>query len=323
MARDKSQALPPPFLREIREAGGGDPNRYPYTTPLFARRPFRLAFTRPVTLLVGENGTGKSTLLEAIAADCGFHPEGGDRNHAFATREGKRPGTVIDHLLVFSWRPRVGRGFFLRAESFFNLARALDGMAHDPGGDGDTVYAPYGGRSLRTVSHGESFMALFKNRFKGRGLLLLDEPDSALSPMQQLRFLELLEAWRRSGEVQVIIATHAPILMAYPHAQLLEIGDAGVTETAFDALDHVRITRRFLNNRDGMLHELFADAADSEDEEAPGGDGPGGAGTRCVSARCSRPISPRACAQPLTPGKTVCAAAGGRGSHGAEPEGQA
>ncbi|MCA8932443.1 MAG: AAA family ATPase [Rhodospirillaceae bacterium] len=281
MARDRTQALPPPFLREIRETGGGDPQRYPYTTPLFARRPFRLAFTQPVTLLVGENGTGKSTLLEAIAADCGFHPEGGDRNQAFATREGKRPGTVVNPLLVFSWRPRVGRGFFLRAESFFNLARALDGMAGEPEGGGEEVFAPYGGRSLRAVSHGESFMALFRNRFKGRGIYLLDEADSALSPMQQLRFLELLDAWRRTGEVQVIIATHAPILMAYPHAQLLEIGEGGVAETTFDALDHVRITRRFLNNREGMLRELFATADEGEDwdwdgdevGETPPGDG--------------------------------------------------
>ncbi|MCB9959552.1 MAG: AAA family ATPase [Rhodospirillaceae bacterium] len=271
----------PPFLRSItvREGAAPDWDSFPFNAQIFAGQKVDIAFTRPVTLLVGENGTGKSTLLEAIAADCGFHPEGGDRNHAFATREGKRPGTVIDHLLVFSWRPRVGRGFFLRAESFFNLARALDGMAHDPDGDGEKVYAPYGGRSLRTVSHGESFMALFKNRFKGRGLLLLDEPDSALSPMQQLRFLELLEAWRRSGEVQVIIATHAPILMAYPHAQLLEIADAGVAETAFDALDHVRITRRVLNNREGMLRELFGPADErGEEGDGPYGDGPYGDG---------------------------------------------
>ena len=268
MARGaKPPVLHPPFLREVRQRGTEVSDRYPLNLPLFAEHPFRLRFNQPVTIIVGETGTGKSTLLEAIAADCGFHPESGDRGHQFATRE---PATnTVNRHLVFSWRPRVGRGFFLRAESFFNMARALDQMALDPDGQGDQVYAPYGGRSLRQVSHGESFMALFRNRFKGRGLYLLDEPDSALSPMQQLRFLGLLDQWRRAGEAQIIIATHAPVLMAYPHAQLLEITRAGVQPAEFDTLGHVQITRRFLNDRAGMLGTLFAPP---DPNERPGRD---------------------------------------------------
>lgn len=213
----------------------------------------RLEVDCPVTFFVGENGTGKSTLLEAVAVALGFNPEGGTRNFNFSTR------ATHSELceLIRVGRARTPRdGFFLRAESFYNVASNIDEMDESPS-FGGRVIDSYGGVSLHEMSHGESFFALVQNRFGGQGLYLLDEPEAALSPMRQMALLaeihRLVEA-----DSQFLIATHSPILLAYPGARIYELSEEGIAGTAYAQTEHVQITRRFLENPDRMLRYLFS-----------------------------------------------------------------
>ena len=213
-----------------------------------------LRFDRPVTFLVGENGSGKSTLLEAIAVACGFNPEGGTRNFRFATRE---THSELGEYLTPIRKGYPRDGFFLRAESFYNVASSIDEM--DEGGIlGPRVIDSYGGVSLHRQSHGESFLALVKNRFGGEGLYLLDEPEAALSPS---RLLTLLCEMRRLVErdSQFLIATHSPILMAYPGARLYQLGEEGVRAVNYRETEHYQLTKRFLDKPERMLHYLWKD----------------------------------------------------------------
>ncbi len=211
-----------------------------------------LAFDCPVTFLVGENGTGKSTLLEAIAVACGFNPEGGTRNFNFSTRA---THSVLGEYLTPVRKGYPRDGFFLRAESFYNVATNIDEMDETPA-SAPRLIASYGGASLHSRSHGESFLALVQNRFGGEGLYLLDEPEAALSPSRLLTLLgEMDQLVKRDS--QLIVATHSPILMAFPNARLYELSGEGVRAAAYRETEHYLLTKRFLDDPERMLRYLL------------------------------------------------------------------
>lgn len=200
-----------PHLRELSIAPGASlPDEFPFNLPILQKGKLHLRFAKRITILVGENGSGKSSLLEAIAAQAGFNLSGGGRDNVYG-QEVEQGHRTFASVLRLGWRPRIGTGFFLRAESFFNFSSHIDDVAKvDPA----RTYAVYGGKSLHHRSHGESFLTLFEGRFGSTGLYLLDEPEAALSPSRQFAFLRVLRALDRAGRAQVIMATHSPILMA-------------------------------------------------------------------------------------------------------------
>lgn len=211
-----------------------------------------LRFTSDVAFLVGENGTGKSTLLEAIAVACGFNPEGGTRNFTFSTRVTHSP---LWQSLTVARKRYPKDGFFLRAESFYNVATNIDEM-DEGGGLGAPLIASYGGVSLHAQSHGESFLALVQNRFSGRGLYILDEPEAALSPSRQLTLMAEIHALVRRDS-QFIIATHSPILIAMPGSVIFELSDRGISPVPYRETEHYQLTRSFLENPERMLRYLL------------------------------------------------------------------
>jgi predicted ATPase len=207
----------------------------------------------PVTLLAGDNGTGKSTLVEAFAEAIGFAPEGGELERSGELPPVPRPvlGGALKPVLERWSKPR--NGYFLRAESFFNVARFVDG---------DSLFSPdlslYGGVALHQQSHGESFLALATNRFAGEGLYILDEPEAALSVSGALAVLAAIDRAARAG-AQFIIATHSPILLACPGARIYELDESGFNECAYDALDVVRLTRGFLEDPERYLRAALGE----------------------------------------------------------------
>ncbi|WP_342554941.1 AAA family ATPase [Paenibacillus sp. FSL R7-0652] len=221
------------------------PGQYPFHIPSIESLD-RLEFSHNVTFFVGENGSGKSTLLEGIAHQCGFNTAGGGRNNYFETHASE---SGLGDYLRLAWMPKITNGFFMRSESFYQFASHIDEMP------GSLQY--YGGRSLHKQSHGESFLNLFINRFSSKGIYLLDEPEAALSPARQLALLRILHDL--SGHSQFIIATHSPILLGYPGAEILSFDDGHIHKMMYEDTDHYLITRSFLENRDRMLHELFKD----------------------------------------------------------------
>lgn len=231
----------------------------------FDRYPFSLAAVKPleklelhpaVTFFIGENGSGKSTLLEAIAVASGYNAEGGSKNFRFGTRESH--SELHRFLRVSRGHPRPRDGFFFRAESFFNVATEIEKLDADPSG-GPPIGPSYSKHSLHEQSHGESFLALMVNRFHGHGLYLLDEPEAALSPKRQPAILTRIHDLVREKS-QFIIATHSPILMAYPDAIIYQFSSAGgIERVAYEDTEHYRITRDFLANPQRMLRILFED----------------------------------------------------------------
>jgi len=228
---------------------------YPFSLPA-VRNLHTLKFKHPVTFLVGENGSGKSTLLEAIAIAWGFNPEGGSKNFRFATQASHSPLHEFLRLSRSVRRPRDG--YFLRAESFFNVASEIDRLDKD-GGRGRPIKASYGGASLHAQSHGESFMALVTHRLSGKGFYVLDEPEAALSPTRQMALVTRIHDLVRA-ESQFVIATHSPIILAYPDATILLIEGDGVREVRYEETEHFKITREFLNNYRSMLEVLLDDS---------------------------------------------------------------
>lgn len=236
-------------------------DRYPFNLPAIRSLGGRLDFHPRCTFFVGENGMGKSTLLEAIAVRWGFNAEGGSRNFQFGTRESH--SDLYDAMRLA--RPggiRPMDGFFLRAESFFNLATEIERLDAQPATGREIIWS-YGGRSLHEQSHGESFFSLFLNRFGDHGLYLLDEPEAALSPARQLAFLVRLHDLIRSS-CQFIIATHSPVILAYPDAWIYQFTEDGVERVTYEETEHFSLTRRFLNDPQGMLARLLAE----DDEES-------------------------------------------------------
>lgn len=236
------------FIREVSLRQPPEERSYLRTIPVIRRmmEGQTLRLSAPVTCLVGENGIGKSTLIEGIAVAFGFNAEGGTRNFSFSSA---KTHSELYSLLSMTKEAYPEDGFFLRAESFYNTISYID-----------TVEAvdSYGGTSLHNMSHGEGFLTLVQNRFSGNGLYILDEPEAALSPSRLLTLL--VEIHRLAGEgSQFIIATHSPMLMAYPGACVLELSEEGVRQVDYRDTEHYQITRRFLENPDRMLQLLLAD----------------------------------------------------------------
>jgi predicted ATPase len=226
--------------------------RYPFDLPFI---PFlsKLPLHPRVTFFVGENGMGKSTLLEAMAVAWGFNPEGGSRNFNFSTRASH--SELGDYLKLVKGTKRPKGGYFLRAESFFTMASEIEHLDEDPD-DGPKIIDAYGGRSLHEQSHGQSFFALFLNRLGGHGLYMLDEPEAALSPNRQLAFLRRLHDLTQDGS-QFVIATHSPIILAYPNSVIIEFTENGLAVKKYDELAHVQLTKTFLDNPERMMRMLF------------------------------------------------------------------
>jgi predicted ATPase len=204
-----------------------------------------LPFTTPVTFFVGENGSGKSTLLEAIAWAVGFGSQGGSRDHRF---EENAEGHALGRALKLVWRQRTASGFFLRAETFYNFASYLESSG--------SSFSRYGGQSFHTKSHGEAFLALFEHRFED-GLFILDEPEAALSPQRQLAFLRILYELTEPKTAQFLIATHSPLLLAFPGATVLSLDDGKIRAVDYRDTDHYRLTRDFLEAPERFFRHLF------------------------------------------------------------------
>lgn len=243
-----------PFLRALSldPARVEDPAAFPLTIPVLAAEPLSIEFTSPVTLIVGPNGSGKSTILEAIAALCGFGRLGGSRDHFHSEADGE----TLSRYLRASWKPKVTRGFFTRAETFHGFINKLDTIARESGAG---VYGARDGKFLSEHSHGEAYLAMFESRMDREGIYVLDEPEAALSPSRQMDFLRIVRRAEKTERAQFIIATHSPLLMAYPGATLLHLTDAGIVERSFRATDHFRILREFYANPEGFMEGLFSD----------------------------------------------------------------
>ncbi len=206
-----------------------------------------LTLTKPVTFFVGENGIGKSTLIEAVAVAAGFNPEGGTRNYSFSTADSH--SSLHEHIRLVRGVNRHCDGFFLRAESFYNAASYLDSMD-------SKVLRSYGGQSLHKLSHGESFLALVENRFSADGLYILDEPEAAISPMRMLRLMADIHGLAGKG-AQFIISTHSPILITLPESDIIRFSDKGLEHVDYRDTEHFQLTRTFLADPERMLRVLL------------------------------------------------------------------
>ncbi|NCC81799.1 MAG: ABC transporter ATP-binding protein [Clostridia bacterium] len=209
-----------------------------------------LNFEKNITFFVGENGTGKSTLLEGIAVAFGFNPEGGTKNFMFSTKDTHSP--LKDALTLVKGISRPRDGYFLRAESFYNLATQIDEYEKDIPG----YLEYYGGKSLHEQSHGESFLSLIQNKFQGKGLYILDEPESALSPQRQLTLLYTIHELAKQG-AQFIIATHSPILLGTPGAAIISFDNGEIQEISYEETESYKITEMFINQRERLLNKLL------------------------------------------------------------------
>jgi predicted ATPase len=255
---DPRSKLTAPFLLRIAaipervEAG-----RFPFTLPFMRRGDFALDFTNPVTVLVGENGTGKSSLLEAIARKAGFNPRGGSRDNFYG---GESDESGLAAAFTAEWLPKVTSGFFFRAESFFNFVTYVERSYKE---DPFAPEKPWGARSLHERSHGEAFLSFFESRLGSHEpcLYLLDEPEAALSPERQLEFMAMLEEQRATGKVQYVIATHSPLLMGFPGADLLRLSFRGMRRTTLEETPHFRIYREFCREPERYLRDELARVA--------------------------------------------------------------
>jgi predicted ATPase len=239
--------LPAPYLRRLwlDPSRVTDPAAYPFCLPFL--RDFELSFDRAVTIIVGENGIGKSTLLEGIAVLAGYDEGGGGKgympmDHSQAIEV---MGGTLSTALRASWLPKITNGWFFRAESFFSVARYLDEAAREPLSGPPPDFLSH--------SHGEGFLRFFHERCQRQGIFIFDEPESALSPSRQIEFLKLLRRMDQSGICQVIMATHSPLLMAYPEARLLRMAKYGLEPVTLQETDHYKVMREFCVDPAGFI----------------------------------------------------------------------
>lgn len=226
---------------------------FPFTLPVIKNLE-SIDFHPSVTFLVGENGSGKSTLIEALAVAWGFNAEGGTKNFSFSTMESH--ADLWKYFRISRSYRKPKDGFFLRAESFYNVASEIQKLDEGPGGP--PIIDSYGGVSLHNQSHGESFFALMMNRFGGQGLYILDEPEAALSPTRQMAMLARMHQLILDGS-QFIIATHSPILMAYPDSKIMSLEGGHLKEVQYEETEHYIVTKRFLNDHKSMVQQLIDD----------------------------------------------------------------
>jgi predicted ATPase len=241
--------LPAPYLKRLwlDLQRVPDPEAYPFCLP-FLRNGFELFFDRAITIIVGENGTGKSTLLEGIAVLAGYNEAGGGKGYMTVDHSDALEvmGGDLATALRAAWLPKITKGWFFRAESFFSVARYLDKVA---------LEGPLGGTppDFLSHSHGEGFLRFFVERCQRQGLYIFDEPESALSPSRQIEFLKLLQLMDQSEHCQVIMATHSPMLMAYPNARLLRLSKYGLEPTTVEQTDHFKALREFFEDPKGFV----------------------------------------------------------------------
>jgi predicted ATPase len=238
--------MPAPYLKRV----WLDPSRiadrkaYPFCLP-FLQDDFELNFDRPITIIVGENGAGKSTLLEGIAVLAGYDEAGGGKGYRPVdhSEAAEATGGLLSEALRAGWLPKITNGWFFRAESFFSVARYLD-QAGSRKAD------------FLSHSHGEGFMRFFEERCQRQGIFIFDEPESALSPARQMEFLKLIRRMEQSTVCQVVMATHSPMLMAYPGATLLRLSKYGLEPVSIKQTDHYKIMREFYDDPTGFVEAV-------------------------------------------------------------------
>ncbi len=227
-------------------------DEFPLNLPII--RNFQDVIFHPnVTYIIGENGMGKSTLLEAIAIGLGFNPEGGTLNFNFSSYDSH--SNLDKYIRVVKGVHKAKDHFFFRAETFYNVATNIEELDKEPS-SAPRIIDSFGGKSLHEQSHGESFFAAFTERFRGNGLYILDEPEAALSPLRQLSMLSRINDLIKEGS-QFIISTHSPILMAYPHSKIIQLTKEGMDEVKLEETYHYSIMKQFFEDRDRLLHHLF------------------------------------------------------------------
>jgi predicted ATPase len=244
--RNRTINMPAPYLRQVwlDPARIADRAAYPFCLP-FLRDEFEVSFDRPITIIVGENGTGKSTLLEGIAVLAGYDEAGGGKGYRPVDHSDaiEVMGGNLSKALRASWLPRITNGWFFRAESFFSVARYLDAAGSPP-------------PDFLSYSHGEGFLRFFEERCQRQGIFIFDEPESALSPSRQIEFLKLMRRMDEIGHCQIIMATHAPMLMAYPGARLLRMSKYGLEPVTVEQTDHYKVMREFCADPIGFVEAV-------------------------------------------------------------------
>jgi predicted ATPase len=251
--RKRDVNLPAPYLKRL----WLDPSRvpdaeaYPFCLP-FLKADFELNFEHPITIIVGENGTGKSTLLEGIAVLAGYDEAGGGKGYRPVDHSNaiEATGGELSTALRASWLPRITNGWFFRAESFFSVARYLDLAARESKGTPP---------DFLSYSHGEGFLRFFEERCQRQGIFIFDEPESALSPSRQMEFLKLMRRMEESRICQIVMATHSPMLMAYPNATLLRLSKYGLEPITVEQTDHFKVMREFCYDPTSFVEGVMAE----------------------------------------------------------------
>jgi predicted ATPase len=249
--RNRTIRMPAPYLRRVWLDPSRVPDReaYPFCLP-FLHDEFELSFDRSITIIAGENGTGKSTLLEGIAVLAGYDEAGGGKGYRPVdhSNASETMGGELSEALRAGWLPKITNGWFFRAESFFSIARYLDDAAREVGELGP---------DFLSHSHGEGFLRFFEQRCQKQGIFIFDEPESALSPARQMEFLKLLRRMEQSTICQVVMATHSPVLMAYPGARLLWLSKYGLEPVAVEQTDHYKVMREFCADPAGFVEAVI------------------------------------------------------------------